>query len=335
MQKLKQYTRVVKIPHSSYHSYPHENTTQSQIQGISTRSTLGLLILTQLKGLARNRVEKLTHQASTLGELQEQFSRQSPQRQNKGLLEHDWLQAHLRAQKIIKEAQRGSISILSIFEQNYPSLLRAIPDRPPVLYLKGKLPSSERLVACVGTRSPSRWGLEVTRRITRYLVQKDFGIVSGLALGVDALAHRTALEVGGYTIAVLANGLDSIYPLKHSQLAAQILESGGALLSEHPPGTSTTPQALVQRNRIQSGLSLTTVVMQSKASGGSMHTAKFTRVQQRRLFTPEPQGRYALEQASQGNLRLISSAQAIPLRDASDLSMFRSILRLDTQLSLF
>lgn len=169
----------------------------------------------------------------------------------------------------------------------YPSLLRTIPDPPPTLYVRGEL-APKRCVACVGTREPSAFGIEVTRRIVRALVARGYGIVSGLASGVDTVAHRTALEAGGYTIAVLAHGLDSVYPAANRELAKEILAAGGALVGEHPDQTSPSPRSFVRRNRIQSGLSLGTIVMQTDLAGGSMHTARFTLVQGRKLFVPVP-----------------------------------------------
>lgn len=169
----------------------------------------------------------------------------------------------------------------------YPLLLRAVPDAPPTLYVRGTL-APRPCVACVGTREPSAFGVEVTRRIVRALVARGYGIVSGLALGVDTVAHRTALEAGGYTIAVLAHGLDSVYPAANRELAKEIVAAGGALVGEHPDQTSPSPRSFVRRNRIQSGLALATVVMQTDLAGGTMHTARFALVQGRPLFVPVP-----------------------------------------------
>ncbi len=189
-------------------------------------------------------------------------------------------------------------------DAEYPSWLRAAPDRPPVVYVRGKLPSDRRCVACVGTRRPSTFGKGAARGISRFLASHGWSIVSGLAIGVDTLCHEAALEAGGHTVAVLANGLDSVYPRQNTGLAERILAAGGALLSEQPPGTPALPKHLFRRNRIQSGMSAGTVVMQTDIVGGTMHTAKYTLLQERLLIAPIPQGEHATEAKSRGLLAL-------------------------------
>jgi DNA processing protein len=159
-------------------------------------------------------------------------------------------------------------------------------------------------VACVGTRQPSAFGETAARGISRFLAGHGWSIVSGLAVGVDTLCHEAALEAGGHTVAVLANGLDSVYPRQNIGLAERILAAGGALLSEQPPGTPALPKHLFRRNRIQSGMSAATVVMQTDFVGGTMHTARYTLLQDRLLIAPVPQGAHAAEAKSRGLLAL-------------------------------
>jgi DNA processing protein len=121
---------------------------------------------------------------------------------------------------------------------------------------------------------------------------------------VDTHCHEAALEVGGHTVAVLANGLDSVYPRQNTGLAERILATGGALLSEQPPGTPALPKHLFRRNRIQSGMSAATVVMQTDLVGGTMHTARYTLLQGRLLVAPVPQGPHAAEAKSRGLIAL-------------------------------
>ena len=193
---------------------------------------------------------------------------------------------------------------LTSADPEYPSWLRAAPDRPPVVYVRGKLPPDRRCVACVGTRQPSTFGKLAAHGISRFLAAHGWSIVSGLAVGVDTLCHEGALEAGGHTVAVLANGLDSVYPRQNTGLAERILIAGGALLSEQPPGTPALPKHLFRRNRIQSGMSAGTVVMQTDIVGGTMHTARYTLLQGRLLFAPVPKGEYATEAKSRGLLAL-------------------------------
>jgi DNA processing protein len=136
------------------------------------------------------------------------------------------------------------------------------------------------------------------------LGDRGWSIVSGLALGVDSLSHQAALDSGAHTVAILANGLEAVYPKKNARLAADILSSGGALLSEQPFGTPAIPRNLVQRDRLQSGMSAGTIVMQTDIIGGSMHTVRFTLLQGRLLFTPAPYGPHMDEPKSRGILAL-------------------------------
>ena len=189
-------------------------------------------------------------------------------------------------------------------DSEYPSWLRAASDRPPVVYVRGRLPPDRRCVACVGTRQPSAFGKAAARGLSRFMAARGWSIVSGLAVGVDTLCHEAALEVGGHTVAVLANGLDSVYPRQNIGLAERILATGGALLSEQPPGTPALPKHLFRRNRIQSGMSAATVVMQTDLVGGTMHTARYTLLQGRLLIAPVPQGGHATEAKSRGLLAL-------------------------------
>ena len=124
--------------------------------------------------------------------------------------------------------------------------------------------------------------------------------VSGLALGVDTLCHEAALEAGGHTVAILANGLDSVYPGQNRELAARILAAGGALLSEQPLGAPALPRNLVARDRLQSGMSAATIVMQTDLIGGTMHTVRYAVLQGRPLIAPVPQGTHADAPKSRG-----------------------------------
>lgn len=208
------------------------------------------------------------------------------------------------ALRILDKAQRLRVQILSVFDPQYPAALKRLSDRPPVIFVKGRLDSFERCVACIGTREPSEFGVQVTQRIVEQLVGAQWTIVSGLALGIDSIAHKAALANKGRTLAVMAGGLDSIYPKQNADLADEILANDGALVSEQGFGIPAAPRNLVQRDRLQSGLSVGTFVMQTDVKGGSMHTVRYTLLQGRALFAPVPQGRHAEEPKSRGILAL-------------------------------
>ena len=273
-----------------------------------TTSALGTLTLLALRGVGPQAVARLASRFATLDEVRNAppSALEAVPSQARASLRTAaaWETAFATAEQTLEDSHRHQAAVLTASDPQYPEWLRAIPDRPPILYLKGQLRPGRRYVACIGTREPSRFGEEVTRRIGAFLGERDWSIVSGLALGVDTLAHRAALEVQAHTVAVLANGLDAVYPKKNSVLASEILERGGALVSEQPFGSPAIPRNLVQRDRLQSGMSAGTIVMQTDVKGGSMHTVRFTLLQRRLLFAPLPSGAHAAEPKSQGTLAL-------------------------------
>jgi DNA processing protein len=166
----------------------------------------------------------------------------------------------------------------------YPARLKEISDPPPVLYFKGELlPSDERAIAVVGTRSPTSYGREAAASLTTDLARTGITIVSGMALGIDAVAHRAALDNGGRTIAVVANGLDIIYPKEHTGLCQRIPEQG-AVVSELPLGTRPDSRGFPRRNRLISGLSLGTLVVEAGETSGARWTVYHALEQDREVF---------------------------------------------------
>ncbi len=178
------------------------------------------------------------------------------------------------------------IQTISIDDKNYPKLLKEIKNPPKVLYCKGKLKAEENCFAVVGTRMNSPYGKQVALEIAGDLTEARLTIVSGLAPGIDTFCHQAAVERIKKTIAVLGTGLDekSIYPQSNLKLAQKILETGGCLISEYPPGTSGSKFTFPQRNRIISGISLGVLVIESKQKGGSLITAEWARKQKRLVF---------------------------------------------------
>lgn len=184
----------------------------------------------------------------------------------------------------LERVAQSGITILTREDPRYPDALAQIPAPPPLIYVRGQLSAVDAWsVAVVGTRSPSMYGREAAYRLVSDLSGAGVSIVSGLAIGIDTIAHTTALECGGRTIAVLASGLDLIYPERNRGLAAQIIEHG-ALISEFPLGTKPTPQLFPVRNRIISGLSLGTLVIEAGEKSGALITARYALEQGRDVF---------------------------------------------------
>jgi DNA processing protein len=184
----------------------------------------------------------------------------------------------------IEKLARAQIQVLTWDDAVYPPNLRQIFNAPPVLYVRGCLETrDEWAVAVVGTRRASVYGKEAARLISTGLARAGVTVVSGLARGIDTLAHRSCLEAGGRTVAVLGSGLDIVYPQENARLAAEIVERG-ALVSEYALGTRPEARNFPPRNRIISGLTLGTVVVEAGRSSGALITADFAAEQGREVF---------------------------------------------------
>lgn len=227
------------------------------------------------------------------------------------------------AMRVIEEAEGQGVKILSSDDSRFPSQLRTIPDPPVVLYVKGELNAlAHPALAVVGTREPTSFGAAAAERLGANLGAKGFVVVSGLALGCDTAAHEGCLQARGITVAVLAHGVDYVYPAKNRKLASTILESGGALVSEYAPGTKPRPSYFVERDRLQSALSLAVIIVETDVEGGTMHTAGFAVKQQRRLACLVHPPKFAAAEKARGNEKLIRESGAFPLEKKEDLEVF-------------
>lgn len=176
--------------------------------------------------------------------------------------------------KFKKNLEELEIKIISIDEEEYPVELKEIADPPVVIYVKGELYPDEIAVGIVGSRNASGYGRRMADRISSVVAKSKVAVVSGLALGIDGVAHEACLKSGGRTIAVLANGLDFVYPYSHRGLAKKILDSGGVLVSEYPPKTEPLPHHFLARNRIIAGLSKGVVIVEANERSGALVTAR-------------------------------------------------------------
>jgi DNA processing protein len=188
------------------------------------------------------------------------------------------------ASRALDEAPRMSVSPVVLFDPRYPALLAATPDPPPVIWLKGSQPHLTRpAVAVVGSRAATPYALQVGTRLASELAQRSIVVVSGLARGVDSAAHQGCLEAGGATVAVQGCGLDRVYPVEHEDLATRIARYG-LLVSELAPGAPPLPEHFPLRNRIISGISLATVVVEASERSGSLITARYALEQGREVM---------------------------------------------------
>ena len=186
--------------------------------------------------------------------------------------------------RYLERISKSNIKVLTLLDKSYPKLLREIADPPPVLYIRGELPHSRRIIGVVGTRKMTSYGREATEILVRDLVNMGFTVVSGLARGVDSHAHRVTMKSGGQTIAVLGGGVDRVYPAENEPLAREIAGGKGAVISEFPIGMDSVPGNFPARNRIISGLSLGVLVTEAGEDSGSLITAGLAAEQGREVF---------------------------------------------------
>ncbi|MDZ7765106.1 MAG: DNA-processing protein DprA [Melioribacteraceae bacterium] len=219
-------------------------------------------------------------------------------------------------EKEFEHLRQKGFSLITYFDKNYPKPLKNIYSPPLFLYISGKIEAEDNYsISMVGTRRATQYGKKVTEQIGEELAGQGITIVSGLARGIDSASHRAALKAGGRTLAVIGSGLDRIYPSENKGLAQQISENG-AVISEFPLGTKPDAQNFPRRNRIISGLSLGTVVVESNVNGGAMQTAAHALDQNREVFaipgnleTPQSEGTNKLIQ--EGRAKLVKNAEDI------------------------
>ncbi len=187
------------------------------------------------------------------------------------------------AKKLLQKINNDNIHIIPIVNPAYPEYLKNIYDPPIVLYKKGDLSKNDKLIAIVGSRRATKYGLDIANNVAFELAKLGITIVSGMASGIDTLAHKGALKAGGRTIAILGCGVDIVYPYENKKLMEEIISSG-AVVSEYLPGTAPKPRNFPARNRIISGISLGTVVVEANKTSGSLITANFALEQGREVF---------------------------------------------------
>ncbi len=199
----------------------------------------------------------------------------------KRLLHEDW---RYQAMRELEKAEDQQCHILTWDHPDYPRLLKAVDFPPPVIYVKGRLAAEDhQALALVGCRKPTAYGQQAAKSFTKALVKAGFTIVSGLAYGIDRVAHETALEQGGRTLAVVAHGVDGLYPQAHRSLRDTIITQG-AVISEFPLGTPALAQHFPRRNRLISGLAQGVLVIEAAQRSGALITAKWAGEQGREVF---------------------------------------------------
>lgn len=269
-----------------------------------------ILALSFVRGLTAVTLRSLVEKYNSLEEL---FDKPPENKVGQRLLQNDlFLKSGIDALRSEAEIQlercnKQSVDILHFWDERYPVLLREIPFPPALLFVKGTLIPEKDSIGIVGTRLCTSYGKLTTERFAEYFAKNDMIVTSGLANGIDSIAHKFALNAGGKTYAVIASGIDCISPQLSAKLAEQISENG-AIISEYKCGVKAMPAYFPQRNRIISGLSKAVVVIESGLKGGALITAQFAADQSRELFAVP--GNISSEK-SMGTNKLIRKNMAI------------------------
>lgn len=224
----------------------------------------------------------------------------------------------LYPQEHIETLERQGYRAVCQFEEAFPKRLLSIQRCPPVLFVRGSQSAllNQEMIAVVGTRKPTHYGRTITESLVRQLASYKLTIVSGLARGIDGIAHRMALEAGVPTIAFLGGGIDAIYPAEHTGLAHEIVRNGGALVSEFPPGYVANKGTFPARNRLISGISLGVLIVEGSSQSGTVHTARHAQDQGRPLFAvPGP----ITSSLSEAPMELLAEGRATMVRSGEDI----------------
>jgi DNA processing protein len=291
-------------------------------------TTIALVALMKLKGVGRRAALKIVDAAIGEADGREMMLAKAARAK---LSESEILEAWMRSEDELERSFGAGVRAYSLHDEEYPKRLRKIPDPPAVLYVKGSSRGlhAAHCVAVVGTREPTPYGEKVARKSAASAVEAGFAIISGLAHGCDTLGHEGCIDARGVGVAVLAHGLDKVYPAANRGLAERLLDLEGCLVSEYPLGVTPLRTAFAERDRIQSGLSDGVLVIETDVKGGTMHTVRFSREQKRALACIEHPAALRHEEKTRGNQKLVADRWADPIPDGKALQRF--LMRLKSE----
>jgi len=269
----------------------------------------------------------MTHNINSNDDLID-FVRENANLLRNPLTQSDFIKAFDKADETISKSSNADIRIINFYDPNFPTLLKNLDDAPLLVNAKGNYSdlNLKPSVAIIGTRDPSDHGTKVGVRLGEVFGEAGFNVVSGLAIGCDTAGHIGCLNKSGYTTAVLAHGLDSLYPAKNKYLADKILDQGGLLISEYTIGTRAQSNFFVERDRIQAGLSQAIIVVETDIKGGTMHTVKFAANNKRIVSAFNHDPKYLSHPKTQGNQYLIKNGTATPLSTPDSIENLKSTL---------
>lgn len=278
---------------------------------------LDYIELTLIKGVGsktlKNLLEIFHTPQNIFSSSVEELSRYIPESLAERILKRD-KGYRLKAERELILAEKKKINLIHINDKFYPSLLKEIPEPPIVLYCLGNLKILDRSIAVVGSRKHSSYGRVITERFSKDLVENGINVVSGLALGIDSIAHKTALRNNGKTTAVLGNGIDIVYPYENRKLFYEIKENG-CIISEFPLGTQPSKYTFPKRNRIIAGLSYGIIITEAPEKSGALITANYGLEYNRIIFAVPTN---ITNQYGKGSNNLLKEG-AFPLTDIEDI----------------
>ena len=240
----------------------------------------------------------------------------------KDFLREDISIAMSSADHILDECEQLEIKTVAITDANFPARLHQIDDPPVLLYYRGSIDSinENHTIAIIGTREPTEYGYRIAIRIGEMMAEAGIVTVSGLALGCDTGGHTGTVNKNGTSVALLANGLDTIYPKENQALASEMLDLGGCLISEYPPKAEMQRGFFVDRDRLQAALSDALFVVETDIQGGTMHTVHFAQQYKKQIYCFNHPDKYKAEKKVQGNQKLILDKIGLPVTNAADIS---------------
>jgi DNA processing protein len=294
------------------------------MQAIPTPTTIAIVALMKLKGVGRRAALKIVDAPLSEADYGSFRDFIITKASGTGLPEKDLMEAWKKSEGELEKGIVAGVQAFSFYDEEYPRRLRNIPDPPAVLFIRGD-PSglySRKSIAVVGTREPTPYGIKVALKSGQTAAEAGFTVVSGLAHGCDAYGHEGCLEGHGVGVAVMAHGLDRIYPVANRGLGERLLEHGGCLVGEYPLGMSPMRTAFAERDRIQSGLADGVLVIETDVQGGTMHTVRFSRDQHRPLACIAHPEKWLGEEKTKGNQKLIKDGWAVPIADGRELMLF-------------
>lgn len=290
-----------------------------------------VLFLMQLKGMSRKTIYRYFHLSSgeySLQDIQMMIKEASLDATKITVPNMAALQdAFDKYNSIMEQSAKLNIRITSYLDKNFPDKLRKISDPPAILYTLGNMECmNEKAIAVIGTREPTEYGAKIADNLGYVLGRDGYTVVSGLAYGCDKFGHMGCLRAGGKTVAVMAGGLDKVYPAIHRELAEEIVASGGCLVSEYPVKSKTYQNFFVERDRLQSGLSEGIIVVETGVKGGTWHTVQYAKDYNREVGCYKHPAKYLKEDKTQGNLKLLQSDETFSIGNNDDLYKFRELI---------